>query len=122
AFKAEARDEADAALALAEKSGLRAEVRNAERAVDTFMLWYAESEDESKDVITGRLTKLVEEFQKKEKDTEAEKIFKKAEGFEKKGNLLLAEECFRYVAEQFTDSSWAEKAQTALDQITRNDE
>lgn len=117
AQRAQAQQLALSALERAEKSREIPHVEFAGQAMESFLSWLTEEDREKFKPDQGRLQKLWKEIAGRKGEREAKEILERAAGFREKGQALLATECLRYVIEQFPQTSWAEQAQSLIQEI-----
>ena len=98
------------AIKQAEEVKLISEIRYANRVFEDFMAWIPEAELEKHAETRDRLKKLKEEGEKIEQGKEAREILERGKALKEAGKDLLANQCFEYLIEHFSETKYAEEA------------
>ena len=102
--------ETNQAIEQAEDVKLISEIKYANRVFENFMAWIPEAEQEKYAETRDRLKKLQAEGERIEQSKEARVILERGKALKEAGKDLLANQCFEYLIEHFSETKYAEEA------------
>ncbi|MDA0839005.1 MAG: FHA domain-containing protein [Planctomycetota bacterium] len=102
--------ETNEAIKQAEGVKLLSEIKYANRIFADFMAWIPEAEQEKHAETRDRLKKLMEEGEKIVQEKDAREILERGKTLKEAGKDLLANKCFEYLIEHYSETKYAEEA------------